>query len=146
MQDFEIEGLLLWLEIEVFRNLTLINSSTNLELQASDKYFDAAVLHAQYINYTFLAENSSLKLNVPANVIRGLDWQYTCTATSHTAPLKVDMFDELQERIFNQLSMFVFRKYLKSQNHAGFLSAVESDPAAYEAAYFPTGLHYVKFQ
>ena len=147
IQEFQFEYLLFWLEVEVFRNIAKQNASnTGAEVSISSAIYSSLVLHARYIFFTFLADKAALKLNLSNDVLATLDWPVPKIdrTTSLPMPVRIDMFDEIQDYAFMCLSHFVIPSFEHSSFHDDLLDARQTD--SYESSWINPGSHYMRFE
>ncbi|KAI3643302.1 hypothetical protein MP228_012857 [Amoeboaphelidium protococcarum] len=150
MKDFEIEHLLFWLEVEVFKNLCQIagSSSDGSSINTNSDEYTSLVLHARYIYFTFLSQKSSLRLNLPVSEFHSLQWPipHVDSVTGLQNPLNTELYDRLHYRVFQYLKQFVYPKFVQSPLYGKMLDAAKQNPEEFKDSNFLPGQHYLKFQ
>jgi len=92
IQDYTIENLLFWLDVELFQGCPDIHQR----------------LYAKYIYLTYLANNAPLLLNLSEEVRKEVPWPIS---KEH---VEITMFDDVQEQVYSMLRGYSFQRFCAS--------------------------------
>ncbi|KAK9765972.1 hypothetical protein K7432_005292 [Basidiobolus ranarum] len=108
LQEYAIENLLFWIEVELFRN-TMLSLVPNV---------------AQYIYQTYIAKDSPLQVNL-CDEIRN-DIPSTFVSEEEYIP-NITIFDEAQEYVYEMLMHHTFQCFEESSHYEKMLDQYQSD-------------------
>lgn len=109
LQEFNVENLLFWLDVEVFRT-----SETGKQAELAKRIYD-----------TYLSKEGPLQINVAPS--RKLAYPFT--------EITVDMFDALQDLVFANMRDDTLPRFAKSEAYNELQHKKNKDLKKYEASY-----------
>ena len=134
LKHYEIENLLFWLDVEVFRSqvrkaFLAGNPEGDWEdfddvIHASNPLFSTVLLHAQYICFTYLCQQSTLALNLPERLLRPIGLPISRGPAEQLKMVDTALFDELQSHVFYYLAHVVYPNYTSSTEYQTYLESV----------------------
>ncbi|KAJ3120874.1 hypothetical protein HK098_004190 [Nowakowskiella sp. JEL0407] len=116
MDEFMVENLLFWLEVEIFQ-------STLPEHR---------IIHANYIVQLFLLDSSPFQINLPAEVRKEIEYPF------RNAP-GITMFDEAQYHISGIMRAHSYSRFEKSERFLNLVNCKNEEPEAYQKAKITAG-------
>jgi hypothetical protein len=148
MQEFEIENLLFWLEIEVFRGMTFSqDGDQDRYLAPNDPRFNDNIIHIRYIYFSFISSKSPLRLNLPSDLKATVPWPIPRldAVTGLHRPIDLQMYDEVQEHVFYYMAYYILPRFLTSQTYADLQSTIATRLEEFECCWIEPGDHRVHF-
>ncbi|KAJ3148173.1 Regulator of G-protein signaling 14 [Geranomyces michiganensis] len=104
-EEYTIENLLFWLDVEVFQSLP-----------SSQRQ-----MYGQYIYLTYVSCSAPLQINIPAEIRNDIQWPLDPHHVAET------IFDEAQEQVYAMLKNHSFLRFEKGNKYKQYLEARSSD-------------------
>ncbi|KAI8587891.1 hypothetical protein BDZ88DRAFT_423575 [Geranomyces variabilis] len=104
-EEYTIENLLFWLDVEVFQSLP-----------SSQRH-----MYGQYIYLTYVSCFAPLQVNIPAEIRNDIQWPMDPHHVAETT------FDEAQEQVYAMLKNHSFLRFEKSAKYKQYLEARAQD-------------------
>ncbi|TPX58437.1 hypothetical protein PhCBS80983_g03150 [Powellomyces hirtus] len=104
-EEYTIENLLFWLDVEVFQSLPLQHRE----------------MYARYIYLTYVSCVAPLQVNIPAEIRNDIPWPFPDTMLDET------IFDEAQEQVYAMIKAHSFIRFEKNAKYKLFLEARAAD-------------------